>query len=501
MRLHIKNCPKKPKVNDEKSKCGRVERVTRKLATAVDGRIHVSASIKLEQLLQTKRGEDKVSRLIRFDWLLVLYGNKLCKKYTRLKNKNMLRSRLRLGGRILIAVKSIQPQITDWASLYQPKFYDLVVKAIEIVARHNTENEEFDFPGTASKCITGIREIAAILSAAYLKRDNVEKHQTVKNFMTVFNTEINTDIGKAIAETQVRRKTEKQVILPSLDDVTLLARHIDVKRNEFFEKLSMSFSYENWVRLADATIGSIIVFNRKRIGDIEDILVGDFERRESIKESTSDPLYQNLSEEEKKVARQYSRMKVRGKMGSIVFVMLKPEFEKSIELLLSHRQDACIPEKNAFLFALPSSVDEIAVMNAYSILKNFALSCGAKDPSKLNGTSLRKHLATHCASLELSDSRVTDVANFMGHSQTVHRQFYRQNTVERQFVHLPQVLEVSQGNAAVLTFPNQMNTKQMTRDTDPERKGSSTSRPSKIYSLLIQIYLISGNNYENSKKR
>lgn len=90
------------------------------------------------------------------------------------------------------------------------------------------------------------------------------------------------------------------MIIPTLDDVTVLARHIDVKRNEFFEKLSLSFLYENWVRLAEATVGSIIVFNRKRIGGAEDIMEGDFERRESIKENSSDPLYRNLSEEEKK---------------------------------------------------------------------------------------------------------------------------------------------------------------------------------------------------------
>lgn len=108
-------------------------------------------------------------------------------------------------------------------------------------------------------------------------------------------------------------------------------------------------------------------------------------------------------------------MKVRGKKGRPVFVILKPEFERSIKLLLSHRQDAGIPEKNKFLFALMSSVDQVAVMNAYAILRKFAFSCVANDPSNLNGTLLRKHLATHCASMELNDSRVADIADFMGH--------------------------------------------------------------------------------------
>lgn len=133
-----------------------MERVKRYLAATVDRRIHESASIKLENLLRTKKREDDVVRLIRFDWLLVLYGNKLCRKYTRLKNITMIRSRLRLGGRLLIASKSIQPEITNFASLYHPKFCDSVVEAIRIVSRFNDEQEEFDFPATASKCITAL---------------------------------------------------------------------------------------------------------------------------------------------------------------------------------------------------------------------------------------------------------------------------------------------------------------------------------------------------------
>lgn len=57
---------------------------------------------------------------------------------------------------------------------------------------------------------TGIREIAARLIPKSLTVGNVEKHRTAENFMTVFNAEIDTDIAKAVTETQVRRKVESK---------------------------------------------------------------------------------------------------------------------------------------------------------------------------------------------------------------------------------------------------------------------------------------------------
>lgn len=48
--------------------------------------------------------------------------------------------------------------------------------------------------------------------------------------------------------------------------------------------------------------------------------------------------------------------------------------------------------------------------------------------------------------LQLNDTSVADVAEFMGHAEKVHREHYRQNPIERQIVQMSQVLEAAQGN-------------------------------------------------------
>lgn len=51
-------------------------------------------------------------------------------------------------------------------------------------------------------------------------------------------------------------------------------------------------------------------------------------------------------------------------------------------------------------------------------------------------------MATTCVSLELSDAVVAD---FMGYAEKIHREYYRQNTIDREVVQMAQLLELATG--------------------------------------------------------
>lgn len=57
----------------------------------------------------------------------------------------------------------------------------------------------------------------------------------------------------------------------------------------------------------------------------------------------------------KKLVKKYSRMRIRGKKMCTVTVLLKPDIDKCINLLISYRKKFGISDKKEFLFALPSS--------------------------------------------------------------------------------------------------------------------------------------------------
>lgn len=61
----------------------------------------------------------------------------------------MIRNYLRLLGRFKLAIKGINNQISDFASIFHPR-YDDVIKAIKICANYNSELQIFQTPYNAT---------------------------------------------------------------------------------------------------------------------------------------------------------------------------------------------------------------------------------------------------------------------------------------------------------------------------------------------------------------
>lgn len=79
-------------------------------------------------------------------------------------------------------------------------------------------------------------------------------------------------------------------------------------------------------------------------------------------------------------------------------------------------------------------------------MRKFAKKCGAAKPDTLKGTLLRKHIATMCITFNLSENEVSDLANFLGHADRIHREHYRQPIITREILQMSKLLEAVQGN-------------------------------------------------------
>ena len=58
-------------------------------------------------------------------------------------------------------------------------------------------------------------------------------------------------------------------------------------------------------------------------------------------------------------------------------------------------------------------------------MMSFAQKCGAKNPDALKSTKLRKHVATLSTVLNMTETEMDQLANFLGHDLVVHREYYR----------------------------------------------------------------------------
>lgn len=127
-------------------------------------------------------------------------------------------------------------------------------------------------------------------------------------------------------------------------------------------------------------------------------------------------------------------------------VILHSQLLESLQMILKYRNDAKVPSKNPFLFGIPNdNKKRIKYLRACALLRKFSGECGAKLPHALRGTQLRKHIATCCITLNLSEDQVGDLANFMGHDKNIHKSHYRQPIPELEILRITKLLEVAQG--------------------------------------------------------
>lgn len=188
----------------------------------------------------------------------------------------------------------------------------------------------------------------------------------------------------------------------------------------------------------EAILTYIQVFNCRRAGETERILINDYKNYECA--CKTDTLCKTDANHE------YVRFVLRGKLNSTVPVLLDAEVFKRIELLLKLRKKANVPLNNPFLFGLSGSKENgYRHLDACKLLRQFSSAYGAKNVSTLRGTALRKHIATKCVDLNLSDNQISRVVNFIGHHEQIHKKIYRQPVARVDILEMSKILEKAQG--------------------------------------------------------
>lgn len=177
----------------------------------------------------------------------------------------------------------------------------------------------------------------------------------------------------------------------------------------------------------------ILIFNRKRVGETEKLLVSDFNKKHNIQKDSE--IFSNLNATEKIVSERYMRMEVRGKLNRPVSLLISKRQIKLIELILSYRKQAEVSMCNEYVFGRGKSMH----YDAAKSLREAAWECGAGQPQLLTGTRLRKHIATVSQAMDFTENEMAILADFMGHDIATHRKFYR---LPSEAIHLAKISQL-----------------------------------------------------------
>ena len=220
------------------------------------------------------------------------------------------------------------------------------------------------------------------------------------------------------------RTLNKQVQLPKKDDMVTLKNFLD---NEIAECLKIAKpSPQQWSEAAQALIVRILLFNKRRVAEVEELKVSDILDMHNIKDN--EDILSQMDVTEKALASRMSVVEVRGKSTRglrKVFVIMSEEMLKACQHLIETRMYAGIPSSNEYLFARPGGT----ALDGCKAMRDITSKCpGLESPQLIRTRLLRKYLATTIQLLDMTGEELKMVADHMGHSVSVHTDVYRLQT-------------------------------------------------------------------------
>ncbi|KAG5881740.1 hypothetical protein JTB14_037527 [Gonioctena quinquepunctata] len=215
-------------------------------------------------------------------------------------------------------------------------------------------------------------------------------------------------------------KWNKVTIIPLASDLKILRSYLLQTAKKVIDRLQINKKdVSAYNVLVDTIYCRGILLNRKRPGELERMLLHTY--LNCGNEEAQYEEFERITPSERVLLKKLKRVVIRGKRGRGVPVLFSDDVKNDIEIMLQYRSNF-VPQENLFLFAKANSNTEIS---GYEILSKFARENGAKNPSAITSTRLRKHLATLTQIFNMTDSDIEQLATFMGHTTAVHRGSYR----------------------------------------------------------------------------
>ncbi|XP_059215616.1 uncharacterized protein LOC131993639 [Centropristis striata] len=365
--------------------------------------------------------QDKIAIAVKKDRYLLEYGYRLFKKNERVISQHQyIRQKLRELGRLMLAAKKVAP-VNTIEELIKPEKYSHVVTAARCLAGFSDETGKYKCPSLARKVGHSLHALAMFKKSEGLKARDKGTVQDAEEFAQLYQESWKFDIASQALIQLNQSKWNSPQLLPFTQDVQSLNSQMSEKQQQHLDALKEDASPSNWKDLAKVTLAQVILFNRRREGEVSKMSLSVYLSRDLSE--THEDVNLALTELEQKLCKHFVRITVVGKRGRKVPVLLTPLMKECLDTLVERREECGVLTENGFLFALPHSVHHL---RGSDCIRQLVHECsGIKNPRALTSTKLRKHIATLSTVLNLKNTELDQLADFLGHNIDVHRKHYR----------------------------------------------------------------------------
>ncbi|KAK3932766.1 Hemoglobin subunit beta [Frankliniella fusca] len=262
---HKKKCALKPSVGSKKTSGTRI-------MSSIPNEFH--KGVFLNVVLRESRSKDEIFHLVKNDELLVEFGASLVEHHSNKPQQyNNIRNKLRNCGRFLRAIKSLGPSIKCLEDAITPMKFDLCIQATQQVAGFDLSTNTFKIPSVAKRIGDLLEAIAVILQKRAIKTQNEAKQKCIRDFITLREMDWSSKVSSKASLQLKELRYNKPVPLPDKDDTIKLADYLETHTEKAMKSLEDTQTSKHFNDLTQVTLARILVFNRKRPGDVHNLTV------------------------------------------------------------------------------------------------------------------------------------------------------------------------------------------------------------------------------------
>lgn len=191
--------------------------------------------------------------------------------------------------------------------------------------------------------------------------------------------------------------THRQHMSPLLSSLSCLVVYLRRQQHLSFLSLTRSpHSAEAWRLLCHSSLSLLILYNRHRECEVAKLTIQDYRSRITPQSSSSvgppSGMESLLSPFERQVLGDLPRAGVLGKRGRVQPLILPPQCESCLDLLLRTSPNVGVDPESPYVFSRPYH-SPATPLRGTDLLRNLARTSGAKNPVSLTATRVRRQVA------------------------------------------------------------------------------------------------------------
>ncbi|KAL1509927.1 hypothetical protein ABEB36_004591 [Hypothenemus hampei] len=339
-------------------------------------------------------------------------GESLLNRHKRQQIRKMVFNKIREMARLLLALKNFGAY-KGLLDVLRPENFSKLIYATKIISGYEEDTKNFKPASLVLHMGTNLKLICNVAFKLILEKkkihniswvDREARKNEIKDLIQLIESHWCNEVSSLALKTLNEKRITNRIELPLTSDILLFQAYLDdIAEKSYQNLISKTEVTKNYKILMECVLAKTVIFNRKRIGDVQYLQVNSY-TKDNSNMNNHEEFSSSLTAVEQILSKKFKRIIIDGKHSKPVPILFSKKFK-------IRKAYSIVPPSNPYLFANPNSVN--SWMSGVHVLRRLAKESQAEKPHLLTSTKFRKHIATTLQLMDMQPDEMEQVAKFI----------------------------------------------------------------------------------------